>query len=45
MRRRTEQEIQAAQSVEMGQLKDPEADADRVKDPEWYQDSFSNTLS
>jgi len=35
VRRRTEQEIEAAKNVDMSSLKDPESDDTRVKDPEW----------
>jgi ubiquinol-cytochrome c reductase iron-sulfur subunit len=35
IRRRTPAEIQAAQDVPLGDLKDPQADKDRVQKPEW----------
>lgn len=35
IRHRTAQEIQEAQAVPMSELRDPQADADRVKTPEW----------
>jgi ubiquinol-cytochrome c reductase iron-sulfur subunit len=35
IRRRTEQEIDAARSVPLNELKDPQADDARVKKPEW----------
>jgi ubiquinol-cytochrome c reductase iron-sulfur subunit len=35
VRRRTPAEIQAAQDVALGDLKDPQADKDRVQKPEW----------
>ena len=35
IRRRTAKEIDAAKNVNMADLKDPEADKDRVKKPEW----------
>lgn len=35
IRRRTEAEIEAAQSVDLADLKDPQRDAARVKEPEW----------
>jgi Rieske [2Fe-2S] domain len=35
IRHRTESEIKDAESVEVSQLRDPQADSDRVKKPEW----------
>merc|ERR1719231_1338090 len=35
VRHRTEEEVDKATKVPMSALKDPQADADRVKDPEW----------
>lgn len=35
IRRRTEAEIEAARSVDLAELKDPQQDAARVKQPEW----------
>ncbi|KAL2334255.1 hypothetical protein Fmac_015468 [Flemingia macrophylla] len=35
IRRRTEEDIKLANSVDLGSLRDPQQDADRVKDPEW----------
>src|SRR3546814_6470792 len=35
VRHRTEQEIEEAQSVDLGALPDPEPDAERVEKPEW----------
>lgn len=35
IRHRTPHEIQEANSVDMSVLKDPQTDADRVKDPQW----------
>ncbi|QLL34510.1 hypothetical protein HG537_0H03430 [Torulaspora globosa] len=35
IRHRTAHEIQEANQVDMSALKDPQADSDRVKDPEW----------
>ncbi|PIA32844.1 hypothetical protein AQUCO_04300045v1 [Aquilegia coerulea] len=35
IRRRTEEDIQLANSVDVGSLRDPQEDAVRVKDPEW----------
>ena len=35
IRRRTQEEIQEASAVELKDLKDPEKDEDRAKDPEW----------
>ena len=35
IRRRTSEEIDAAQGAEMGDLPDPQADEERVKNPEW----------
>ncbi|RDX75436.1 hypothetical protein CR513_44674, partial [Mucuna pruriens] len=35
IRRRTEDDIKLANSVDVGSLRDPQQDADRVKDPEW----------
>ncbi|RZC23713.1 Cytochrome b-c1 complex subunit Rieske-2, mitochondrial isoform B [Glycine soja] len=35
IRRRTEDDIKLANSVDVGSLRDPQPDADRVKDPEW----------
>ena len=35
IRRRTEEEIAEAKSVKMEELKDPEKDEDRAKNPEW----------
>jgi len=35
IRRRTEDDIKLANSVDVGSLRDPQLDADRVKDPEW----------
>ena len=35
IRHRTPHEIQEANSVDMSALKDPQTDADRVKDPQW----------
>ena len=35
VRHRTAEEIQEANSVDVASLKDPQADADRVKQPEW----------
>ena len=35
IRRRTKEEIEEASAVDLKDLKDPEKDEDRVKDPEW----------
>tara|TARA_Y100001970_G_scaffold199443_1_gene242607 strand:- start:504 stop:1016 length:513 start_codon:yes stop_codon:yes gene_type:complete len=35
IRRRTKKEIEEASAVDMKDLKDPEKDSDRVKNPEW----------
>jgi ubiquinol-cytochrome c reductase iron-sulfur subunit len=35
VRHRTKKEIEEAQNVSLGDLKDPQADSDRVKKPEW----------
>ncbi|KAF6134001.1 hypothetical protein GIB67_038292 [Kingdonia uniflora] len=35
IRRRTEDDINLANSVDLGSLRDPQEDAERVKDPEW----------
>ena len=35
IRRRTQEEIAEARSVKMEELKDPQKDEDRAKDPEW----------
>ena len=35
IRRRTKEEIDEAESVDLKDLKDPEKDSDRVKNPEW----------
>ncbi|WCJ40241.1 Cytochrome b-c1 complex subunit Rieske mitochondrial [Euphorbia peplus] len=35
IRRRTEDDVKLANSVELSSLRDPQPDADRVKDPEW----------
>ena len=35
IRRRTAEEISAAESVDVAELPDPQADKDRVKNPEW----------
>ncbi|KDP41862.1 hypothetical protein JCGZ_26880 [Jatropha curcas] len=35
IRRRTEDDIKLANSVDLASLRDPQPDADRVKDPEW----------
>ncbi|XP_057486354.1 cytochrome b-c1 complex subunit Rieske-4, mitochondrial-like isoform X1 [Actinidia eriantha] len=35
IRRRTEDDIKLANSVDVGTLRDPQEDSDRVKDPEW----------
>ncbi|KAJ7971786.1 Cytochrome b-c1 complex subunit Rieske, mitochondrial [Quillaja saponaria] len=35
IRRRTEDEIKLANSVDIGSLRDPQQDAERVKNPEW----------
>ena len=35
IRRRTEDEIKEAATVDLKDLKDPEKDSDRVKNPEW----------
>jgi ubiquinol-cytochrome c reductase iron-sulfur subunit len=35
IRHRTADEIAAAQDIDMGQLRDPQADGDRVQRPEW----------
>ena len=35
IRRRTKEEIEEASAVDLKDLKDPEKDKDRVKDPEW----------
>ncbi|XWS30576.1 hypothetical protein CRYUN_Cryun24cG0130800 [Craigia yunnanensis] len=35
IRRRTEEDIKLANSVDLGSLRDPQEDAARVKDPEW----------
>lgn len=35
IRRRTEDDIKLANSVEVGSLRDPQEDAERVKNPEW----------
>ena len=35
IRRRTEDDIKLANSVDLGSLRDPQEDAERVKDPEW----------
>jgi len=35
VRHRTQKEIQAAESVNIAELRDPQADKDRVKKPEW----------
>ena len=35
IRRRTKEEIKAASAVDLKDLKDPEKDEDRTKDPEW----------
>lgn len=35
IRRRTEEDIKLANSVDVGSLRDPQEDAERVKDPEW----------
>jgi ubiquinol-cytochrome c reductase iron-sulfur subunit len=35
VRKRTEEEVQAAQSVDLGALPDPQPDAERVERPEW----------
>ncbi|KAJ0053425.1 hypothetical protein Pint_02512 [Pistacia integerrima] len=35
IRRRTEEDIQLANSVDVGSLRDPQQDAERVKNPEW----------
>ncbi|KAJ8753091.1 hypothetical protein K2173_013308 [Erythroxylum novogranatense] len=35
IRRRTEEDIQLANTVDLGSLRDPQLDADRVKNPEW----------
>jgi len=35
IRHRTAEEIQAAESVDLGELRDPQADADRIQQPEW----------
>lgn len=35
IRRRTEEDIKLANSVDLGSLRDPQLDAERVKDPEW----------
>ena len=32
---RTQEEIQAEQSVDVSSLRDPQADSERVKNPEW----------
>ncbi|KDO46009.1 hypothetical protein CISIN_1g023850mg [Citrus sinensis] len=35
IRRRTEEDIKLANSVDLGSLRDPQQDAERVKNPEW----------
>jgi len=35
IRHRTAEEIQAAEDVDLGELRDPQADADRIQQPEW----------
>ncbi|KAK4754676.1 hypothetical protein SAY87_002780 [Trapa incisa] len=35
IRRRTEDDIKLANSIDVGSLRDPQLDADRVKNPEW----------
>ncbi|KAL5724516.1 quinol--cytochrome-c reductase [Ranunculus cassubicifolius] len=35
IRRRTEEDISLANSVDVGSLRDPQQDSERVKDPEW----------
>lgn len=35
IRHRTESEIKEAENVKVESLRDPQADADRVKKPEW----------
>ncbi|KAK3183907.1 hypothetical protein Dsin_031193 [Dipteronia sinensis] len=35
IRRRTEDDIKSANSVDVGSLRDPQQDSERVKDPEW----------
>ena len=41
IRRRTQEEIAEAKSVKLEDLKDPQKDEDRAKDPEWLSNAWS----